>query len=110
MDLRNPLNLVPAAVGIVIGVGGVSLKITDDFEPGGIALGTLVVITGYHGLRAFAPPHTKERVREEEPLLDAGTSSYDGTADRQAQAQAQAPPPPPAPAPAPAPAPEANGR
>ncbi|NEE30999.1 nitrate reductase, partial [Streptomyces sp. SID7982] len=40
---------------------------------GGIALGTLVVITGYHVLRAFAPTHLKT----EEPLLDAGTSAYD---------------------------------
>ncbi|MEU9607868.1 solute carrier family 23 protein [Streptomyces sp. NPDC048057] len=79
VDLRNPLNLVPAAAGIIIGVGGVSLKITDDFELGGIALGTIVVITGYHVLRAFAPAHLKS----EEPLLDAGTSSYDenGTGD-----------------------------
>ncbi|MEV4330009.1 solute carrier family 23 protein [Streptomyces sp. NPDC049597] len=77
VDLRNPLNLVPAAAGIVIGVGGVSLKITDTFELGGIALGTIVVITGYHVLRAFAPAHMKERMQEQEPLLDAGTSSYD---------------------------------
>ncbi|MDQ1011967.1 uracil-xanthine permease [Streptomyces sp. V4I23] len=77
VDLRNPLNLVPAAAGIIIGVGGVSLKITDTFELGGIALGTIVVITGYHVLRAFAPAHMKERMREQEPLLDSGTSSYD---------------------------------
>lgn len=73
VDLRNPLNLVPAAAGIIIGVGGVSLKISDHFELGGIALGTIVVITGYHVLRAFAPAHLKEQ----EPLLDAGTSAYD---------------------------------
>lgn len=73
VDLRNPLNLVPAAAGIIIGVGGVSLKFTENFELGGIALGTLVVITGYHVLRAFAPAHMKPQ----EPLLDAGTSSYD---------------------------------
>ncbi len=73
VDLRNPLNLVPAAAGIIIGVGGVSLKITDNFELGGIALGTIVVITGYHVLRALAPAH----LREQEPLLDAGTSRYD---------------------------------
>ncbi|MFP1628184.1 uracil-xanthine permease family protein [Streptomyces sp. 5K101] len=77
VDLRNPLNLVPAAAGIIIGVGGVSLKITDNFELGGIALGTIVVITGYHVLRAFAPAHMKERMKEQEPLLDSGTSSYD---------------------------------
>ncbi|MEU7077815.1 uracil-xanthine permease family protein [[Kitasatospora] papulosa] len=73
VDLRNPLNLVPAAAGIIIGVGGVSLKITDNFELSGIALGTLVVITGYHALRAFAPAHLKTQ----EPLLDSGTSQYD---------------------------------
>ncbi|ASY35947.1 MULTISPECIES: uracil-xanthine permease family protein [unclassified Streptomyces] len=73
VDLRNPLNLVPTAAGIIIGVGGVSLKISDNFELSGIALGTLVVITGYHALRALAPAHLKTQ----EPLLDSGTSSYD---------------------------------
>ncbi|MFF5921222.1 uracil-xanthine permease family protein [Streptomyces flavochromogenes] len=75
VDLRNPLNLVPAAAGIIIGVGGVKLTFTDTFELGGIALGTIVVITGYHVLRAFAPAHLKQQ----EPLLDSGTSSYEGT-------------------------------
>jgi hypothetical protein len=35
------------------------------------------VITGYHVLRAFAPAHLKTQ----EPLLDAGTSSYETNAD-----------------------------
>lgn len=73
VDLRNPLNLVPAAAGIIIGVGGVKLNISDSFELGGIALGTIVVITGYHALRYFAPAHLKQQ----EPLLDSGTSAYD---------------------------------
>ncbi|GAA2103416.1 solute carrier family 23 protein [Streptomyces albiaxialis] len=73
VDLRNPLNLVPAAAGIIIGVGGVSLKISDNFELSGIALGTIVVLTGYHALKALAPPHLKTQ----EPLLDEGTSTYD---------------------------------
>lgn len=72
VDLRNPLNLVPAAAGIIIGIGGVKLQITDTFELGGIALGTIVVITGYHALRFMAPAHLKQ-----EPLLDEGTSGYD---------------------------------
>ncbi|MGW3076410.1 uracil-xanthine permease family protein [Kitasatospora sp. NPDC001132] len=73
VDLRNPLNLVPAAAGIIIGIGNVTLKFTDTFSLSGIALGTLVVITGYHVLRALAPAHLKTQ----EPLLDEGTSSYD---------------------------------
>lgn len=40
---------------------------------GGIALGTIVVLLGYHVLRALAPAHLKPQ----EPLLDAGTSGYD---------------------------------
>ncbi len=75
VDLRNPLNLVPAAAGIIIGVGNVSMQFTDTFSLSGIALGTLVVIIGYHTLRAMAPAHLKGR----EPLLDEGTSSYDDT-------------------------------
>ncbi|MFG3290890.1 uracil-xanthine permease family protein [Streptomyces sp. NPDC048179] len=76
VDLRNPLNLVPAAAGIIIGVGNVSLKFTDTFSLSGIALGTLVVILGYHALRALAPAHLKST----QPLLDEGTSSYDDDA------------------------------
>ncbi|MFD8569690.1 uracil-xanthine permease family protein [Streptomyces sp. NPDC059639] len=81
VDLRNPLNLVPAAAGIIIGVGNVSLKFTDTFSLSGIALGTIVVITGYHALRAMAPAHLKQQ----EPLLDQGTSTYDRTKDADGQ-------------------------
>ncbi|GES34246.1 solute carrier family 23 protein [Streptomyces angustmyceticus] len=73
VDLRNPLHLVPVAAGVIIGVGGVSLRISEHFELSGIALGTIVVLTGYHGLRACAPAHLKPQA----PLLDEGTSSYD---------------------------------
>ncbi|MEU1075264.1 MULTISPECIES: solute carrier family 23 protein [unclassified Streptomyces] len=85
VDLRNPLNLVPAAAGIIIGIGGVSLKFTDDFRLGGIALGTIVVITGYHVLRALAPAHMKEQ----EPLLDEGTSSYGEPGERESQRESE---------------------
>ncbi|GGU69007.1 nitrate reductase [Streptomyces albospinus] len=77
VDLRNPLNLVPVAAGIIIGVGGVDLRISADFQLGGIALGTIVVLSGYHVLRVLAPAHLKEQ----RPLLDEGTSAYDRPAD-----------------------------
>lgn len=86
VDLSNPLNLVPAAAGIIIGIGGVTLKFTDNFQLSGIALGTIVVITGYHVLRALAPAHMKEQ----EPLLDEGTSSYDKDAEEGSAAGAGA--------------------
>ncbi|MFB7668472.1 uracil-xanthine permease family protein [Kitasatospora sp. NPDC056138] len=79
VDLTNPLHLVPVAAGVIIGIGNVSLKFTDDFSLSGIALGTLVVLLGYHVLRLMAPAHLKQQP----PLLDAGTSEYDaGTSDR----------------------------
>ncbi|MEI5672437.1 MULTISPECIES: uracil-xanthine permease family protein [unclassified Nocardioides] len=48
VDFSNPVNLVGLAAGIIIGVGNVSLEITDDFTLTGIALGTIVVIVFYH--------------------------------------------------------------
>lgn len=48
VDFGNPVNLVGLAAGLVIGIGDVTLKISDDFSLTGIALGTIVVIVFYH--------------------------------------------------------------
>jgi xanthine/uracil permease len=48
VDFGNPVNLVGLAGGIIAGIGGVTLKITDNFSLGGIALGTIMVIVYYH--------------------------------------------------------------
>ncbi|MBK9475206.1 MAG: nitrate reductase [Tetrasphaera sp.] len=61
VDFANPINLVPLAAGIVIGIGDVKMKITDDFTLGGIALGTIVAIAGYHLARAIAPADLRGR-------------------------------------------------
>lgn len=73
VDLSNPLHLVPVAAGLIVGIGNVSLKLTDNFELSGIALGTLIVLVGYHALRALAPAHMKA----EPPLTDADDPGYD---------------------------------
>ena len=55
------MNLVGLAAGIIAGIGGVTLQITDDFELGGIALGT------HHGHRAtstWSTGVTRHRARE----------------------------------------------
>ncbi|MFE6748081.1 uracil-xanthine permease family protein [Kitasatospora purpeofusca] len=75
VDLTNPLHLVPVAAGVIVGIGNVTLKFTDNFELSGIALGTIIVLTGYHVLRLMAPAHMKQPTGT--PLLDAGTSAYD---------------------------------
>lgn len=60
VDFGNPVNLVPLAAGLIIGVGDVSLEVTDTFIIKGIALGTIVTIAFYHIVRPMAPAHWRE--------------------------------------------------
>ena len=48
VDFGDPVNIVGLAAGIIVGVGNVTLVFTDNFELGGIALGTILVIAFYH--------------------------------------------------------------
>ncbi len=48
VDFGDPVNLVGLAAGLIAGIGGVTLEITDDFSLSGIALGTIMVIVYYH--------------------------------------------------------------
>jgi uracil-xanthine permease len=48
VDFGNPINMVGLAGGLIAGIGGVTLTFTDDFELGGIALGTILVIVYFH--------------------------------------------------------------
>ena len=48
VDFGNPVNMVGLAGGLIAGIGGVTLTITDDFQLGGIALGTILVIVFFH--------------------------------------------------------------
>jgi xanthine/uracil permease len=67
VDFGNPINLVPISAGIIIAIGNVSLTFTESFSLGGIALGTLVTIVGYHLARWIAPPHLREQQATEGP-------------------------------------------
>jgi uracil-xanthine permease len=60
VDFGNPINLVPLAAGIVIAIGNTSIKFTDNFTLGGIALGTIVAILGWHLARVLAPAHLRD--------------------------------------------------
>ncbi|HLS40309.1 MAG TPA: solute carrier family 23 protein [Ornithinicoccus sp.] len=60
VDFSNPINMVPVAAGIIIGIGNTSLEFSEDFVLGGIALGTIVAIVAYHVARAFAPQELKD--------------------------------------------------
>jgi len=45
---------VPLAAGIILAIGDGSLEIFNDFILTGIALGTIVVVAGYHLARVVA--------------------------------------------------------
>ena len=58
VNFANPVNLVPIAAGLILGIGyGTTgfFSVTEEFQLGGIALGTIVIVGGYHLARAVAP-------------------------------------------------------
>ncbi|RMB62145.1 uracil-xanthine permease family protein [Tessaracoccus antarcticus] len=59
VDFGNPINLIPAAAGIIIGIGDVQLS-AGSFTLGGIALGTIVTVAVYHLAHAIAPKELRE--------------------------------------------------
>lgn len=65
VDFANPINLVPLAAGIIIGIGGVALKFTDNFSLSGIALGSIVAVVGWHVARVLAPQEMRQALRSE---------------------------------------------
>ncbi|TFV62079.1 UNVERIFIED_ORG: nitrate reductase [Bacillus sp. AZ43] len=77
VDFANPINLVPLAAGIIIGIGPVNLQITDDFSLSGIALGSIVAVVGWHIARALAPADMKAALTREGAHPAAGTTFGD---------------------------------
>jgi xanthine/uracil permease len=73
VDFANPVNLVPIGAGIILAVGPVGHQITDDFTLEGIALGTIVLLAGYHLLRWLAPAHMRETLDRHVPY-EEGTA------------------------------------
>ncbi|HEX2575416.1 MAG TPA: solute carrier family 23 protein [Aquihabitans sp.] len=65
VDFANPINLVPLAAGIIIGIGNVTLQITDTFQLNGIALGSIVAVVFWHVARALAPADMKAALTRE---------------------------------------------
>ncbi len=69
VDFGRPINLVPVSAGIILAIGNGSLDITDDFILSGIALGTIVVVAGYHLARLVAPASE----RDDGTMISVGT-------------------------------------
>ncbi|WP_101784371.1 uracil-xanthine permease family protein [Nonomuraea indica] len=65
VDFADPVNMVPIGAGVILAIGPVKHLISGDFRLEGIALGTIVVVGGYHLLRAIAgPPRPLPAARE----------------------------------------------
>lgn len=62
VDFGNPVNMVGLAAGLIAGIGGVSLKFSDDFELSGIALGTILVIVFFHMVKGRTADATSGEV------------------------------------------------
>ena len=73
VDFANPINLVPIGAGIILAIGPTTHKISKDFDLGGIALGTIVLLAGYHLLRWLAPAHMRETLDDHRPY-EEGTA------------------------------------
>ncbi len=56
VDFGQTRNLVPAAAGIILGAGDVTLKISDKVSLGGITMGTVVALIAYHLFRVVNNP------------------------------------------------------
>ncbi|GAA1478658.1 solute carrier family 23 protein [Nocardioides aestuarii] len=58
VNFANPVNLVPVAAGLTMGIGladNAFFNVTADFPLGGIAMGTVIIVLGYHLAKAVAP-------------------------------------------------------
>ncbi|HSE70587.1 MAG TPA: solute carrier family 23 protein [Nocardioidaceae bacterium] len=77
VDFARPVNLVPIAAGLIMGIGlGTDrfFPITDEFTLGGIAMGTIIIVGGWHLANAFAP---KDRDHGAVISVDAGGKAYE---------------------------------
>lgn len=54
VDFSDPINMVPIGAGIILAIGPVRHMVGSTFALEGIALGTIVVVGGYHLLRALS--------------------------------------------------------
>ncbi len=74
VDFANPVNLVPLAAGIIIGIGNVTIAFNDQYQLTGIALGSIVAVLAWHVARALAPADMKAALLREGAHPAAGTT------------------------------------
>lgn len=73
IDFSNAINLIPAAIGLIVGIADFTWTI-GDVQLAGIALGTMAVLVAYHLMRAI---NRVSRVLPD-PVTPAPTVELDG--------------------------------
>jgi uracil-xanthine permease len=86
VDFANPINLVPLAAGIIIGIGNVNLVFSDEYSLGGIALGSIVAVAGWHLARVLAPAEMKAALTAERGFAGGTGPSLGGAGGHRADA------------------------
>ena len=85
VNFADPVNLVPIAAGLILAIGYDHtgfFQVTDDFSLGGIALGTIVIIAGYHIGRAIEPAElARARMEVAHTADEVGPSERDRRVD-----------------------------
>jgi uracil-xanthine permease len=69
VDFRDPVNLVTAAVALIVGAGNYTLN-WGDYQFAGIALGTIAAIGIYQVLRFLQPLEARPRDSLADPLVE----------------------------------------
>ena len=85
IELAILVSLPMLAAGLIAGIGGVTLTFGDDFELGGIALGTILVIVFFHMVKGRGSDSAGSVTRNlSHPDYDGGVddAASGGTAPR----------------------------
>jgi uracil-xanthine permease len=81
VNFADPVNMVPIGAGIILAIGPVAHPIGGDFTLEGIALGTIVVLAGYHLLRAISTRVSGPEVAGGEIALERRVAGAAASAD-----------------------------
>jgi uracil-xanthine permease len=86
VDFGDPVNLVGLSAGLIAGIGGVTLQITDNFSLTGIALGTILVIGYYHLVNRRRPAghhYTTEALSHHDEPVEGPRPSHRAEPDQE---------------------------
>ena len=81
VDFKNPVNLFPAAIGIIIGAADMKWKM-GDLEFNGIAIGSIVCIIAYHLMNYIAKVGPSKGALYQAPVFDEAPDGLSASSRR----------------------------